>query len=424
MVKSEAILSRSFALLLLSLSCAHAGQAPEAVYNWRGDGLGRYPDATPPLEWDGETKKNILWRVKVGSNPFSSPAIAGGKVFVISKPAQLVCVDAETGRLLWEQPSTFAELPKPAEEQPARGAAGNVASTPASDGQFVYVVFGCGIVACYDMQGQRRWIEHFALPPPSEYGRSASPVLAGGRLLVCIGHLMALDPKTGKVLWRSEKVPETHGTPLAAKIGGADLVLAPSGYVARLADGAVLAETMEIKYTSPIVNGSVAYLISNNCAAFDLSGMGFQPMNTGKMPVPQAGKPQLKQLWKMDFEGLFYGSAVYDNGLIFAASNEGKFHIIDAKDGSIVATKDLEIPTRGSPPGMPHANVYPSLTLAGKWLYVSNDAGDTLVLEPGREYKVLKHNDLGEGSGGTPVFVGKRVYARGGANLYCIGEKP
>ena len=400
-----------FGIWCLVCLAASGGEPPAAVSGFRGDGLGRYPDATPPVEWDGETKKNILWSVKVGANPFSSPAVAAGKVFVVTKPSQLICVDAETGKLLWEKSNTFADLPKPAEEQPARGAAGNVAATPASDGQFVYALFGCGLVACYDMHGQRRWIESFAQPPLSEYGRSGSPVLASGKLLVCFGHLIALDPATGKVLWQNEKVPETHGTPLVAKVGSLDVVLTTSGHVVRLADGALLGETIEMKYTSPIVHGSVVYLISNKSAAFEMAA---QPEN----------KLQLKKLWENDFEGLFYGSAVCNDGLIFAANNEGQFHILDAKDGKALAIKELEIPTRGSPPGRPQANVYPSLALAGKYLYLSNDAGDTLVLEPGREYKELKHNDLGEGSGGTPVFVGKRMYVRGGANLYCIESRP
>ncbi|MCY3020822.1 MAG: PQQ-binding-like beta-propeller repeat protein [Planctomycetota bacterium] len=400
--------------LLLAAFCplpfALAGEVPAAPCGFRGDGSGRYPDATPPIEWDGETKKNILWSVKVGPNPFSSPAVAGGKVFVISKPAQLVCVDAEAGKVLWEKSNTFADLPTPTQEKPARGSAGNVASTPVTDGHYVYVVFGCGIVACYDLQGQRRWIQFFDQPPLSEYGRSASPVLAAGKLLVCLNHLLALDPNTGNVLWHSRKVPEVHGTPLVTKAGGVDVVLSPAGYVARLSDGALLAEMLDMKYTSPIVSGPVVYLASNASAAFEL-------------PAQAADKLALKQLWKAEFEGLFYSSAVYDNGLIYVASNEGKFHILDPKSGKSLMTRDLEMPTQGSPPGSPHANVYPSIALAGKYLFLSNDAGDTLVLEPGTEGKVLKHNELPDGSGGTPVFVGKRMYIRGGQNLYCIGEK-
>jgi len=389
---------------------ARAGDAPAAWSGFRGDGLGRYPDATPPLEWDGETKKNILWCVPVGANPFSSPTLAGGRVFLISEPAQLVCVDAETGKVLWEKSNGFADLPAATEEKPARGSAGNVASTPASDGQFVYAVFGCGIVACYDREGQRRWIQYFDLPQATEFGRSASPALAEGKVLISTNHLAALDAATGKVLWHNEKVPEAHGTPYVTKIGGVSVVLAPSGHVVRLADGALLGSLPALKYLSYFVQDSVVYLSGEVSGAFELPA--------------QAGESlQFKPRWKSDFEGLFYGSGVCHDGLLYTVCNKGRFRILDAKSGELLATKVLEIPSAGSRAGMPRANIYPSITLAGKHLFVSNDRGDTLVLEPGREYKEVRQNQLDEGSGGTPVFAGKRIYVRGGANLYCLGEK-
>jgi hypothetical protein len=31
-------------------------------------------------------------------------------------------------------------------------------------------------------------------------------------------------------------------------------------------------------------------------------------------------------------------------------------------------------------------------------------------------------NSLPDGAPGTPVFVGKHIFVRGGENLYCIGE--
>jgi outer membrane protein assembly factor BamB len=398
-------------LTLASLTyAARAGETPAAPRGFRGDGLGCYPDATPPLEWDGETKKNILWCVPVGPNPFSSPTVAGGRVFLISEPAQLVCVDAETGKILWEKPNGFADLPQPTEEKPARGSAGNVASTPASDGQFVYAVFGAGIVACYDRDGQRRWIVYFDLPQATEFGRSASPVLAEGKLLISTDHLAALDAATGKVLWRSEKVPEAHGTPYVTKIGGVMAVLAPSGHVVRLADGAPLGCLPALKYLSYFVHDSVVYLSGEVSGAFEL-------------PARAGDTLELKPLWKSSFEGLFYGSGVCHDGLLYTVCNKGRFRVLDVKSGEVLATQQLEIPSAGSPAGMPRANVYPSITLAGKHLFVSNDRGDTLVLEPGRAYKKVRRNGLDEGSGGTPVFVGRRIYVRGGANLYCLGEK-
>jgi hypothetical protein len=67
--------------------------------------------------------------------------------------------------------------------------------------------------------------------------------------------------------------------------------------------------------------------------------------------------------------------------------------------------------------------MYPSLALAGNLLFVLNDQGDVVVLEPGRQYRELKRNHLADGHGGAPAFDGKYIYLRSGQNLYCIGAK-
>jgi hypothetical protein len=105
-------------------------------------------------------------------------------------------------------------------------------------------------------------------------------------------------------------------------------------------------------------------------------------------------------------------------------SNQGNFYVIDSKDGKILATRELEMLTNPDRPDLKSAaNLYPSLALAGNRLFVLNDLGDALVLEPGREIKELKRNHLGDGHGGNPVFDGKHLYLRSSQNLYCIGEK-
>jgi hypothetical protein len=58
--------------------------------------------------------------------------------------------------------------------------------------------------------------------------------------------------------------------------------------------------------------------------------------------------------------------------------------------------------------------------LAGKHLYLSNDIGQTLVLQPGKEYREVKRNSLDAGAAGSPAFDGKRMFVRGGESLYCI----
>ena len=388
-----------------------APASPQPAVGWRNDGSGRFPLATPPLEWSDT--RNILWTTKIGPNKYSSPIVVDRKIFLVADPALLFCVNAADGKILWQKSNGFADLPDKVTEKQPRGDPGNTTPNPVSDGQFVYAVFGVGIVACYDMKGERQWIQYFNLDPPTEYGRAASPVLAGGKLLVTLSHLIALDPKTGKQLWKNEDVPEVYGTPVAAKIGGVDVVVTPSGQVVRVSDGAILAADLGgLRFASPIVQDGTVYLIQAGSSAQQLSAA-----------ATATDKWQAKQLWDQELEGTFYASAVYDKGLIYAASNQGKFNILDAKDGKILASEDLEIPNASGRPGAGAANMYPSLTLAGNYLFVFNDQGDALVLEPGKEYKDLKRNHLPAGHGGTPAFDGKYIYVRGEENLYCIGEK-
>ena len=80
---------------------------PEQPIGWRGDGTGRYPAATPPLAW-GRTKsgaayttKNFVWSVPLPNNGVSSPVIVGDKIFLTTEVFDLVCLDKQTGRILW-----------------------------------------------------------------------------------------------------------------------------------------------------------------------------------------------------------------------------------------------------------------------------------------------------------------------------------
>ncbi|HVR85438.1 MAG TPA: PQQ-binding-like beta-propeller repeat protein [Planctomycetota bacterium] len=391
-------------------TCAAPGSvSPAPAVGWRNDGSGRYPLAAPPLEWSDT--RNILWTTKIGPNKYSSPIIVDRKVFLVADPAWLFCVNTADGAILWKKSNDFADLPEKVEGKRPPGDAGNTTPTPVSDGQRVYAVFGTGIVACYDLNGERQWIRHFNLKPATEYGRAASPVLAAGKLLVTLSYLLALDPGTGREVWKNPGVPECYGTPVIARIGGVDVAVMPSGQVVRLQDGTILAADLGgLKFASPIVQDETVYLMQAGASA-----QRFSP------DTPDQWKAT--RVWEQELEGTFYASALWDQGLIYAVSNENLFTILDAKDGKILATKELENPDPGGSPAASAPNMYPSLTLAGGHLFVLNDLGDGLVLEPGRQYKELKRNHLAHGHGGTPAFDGRQLYLRAGENLCCIGEK-
>ncbi len=392
-------MSRSIVLAVLWF----AALAPQTrtPQGFRGNGSGCFSEATPPREWSAA--KNVVWTTKIGPNKYSSPVVVDGRVFLVAEPADLFCVDAADGRILWQRSNGFADLPGKIEGKLPKNDAGNTTPTPVSDGRYVYAVFGTGIVACYDFEGRRQWIWYDGPHPAPEYGRTASPALSGDKLLVTLSCLIALDARTGKPIWKNKEILEQYGTPVPTMIAGVDVAVMPSGQVVRVVDGAILAADLGgLLYASPVVEDGIVYRIQAASSA-------------QKLVATASDKWEARQVWEQELEGTFYASAICDRGLIYAVSNEGFFTILDARDGKILDRRELDLSPEGG-------NQYPSLVLAGNHLLIFNDRGDALVLQPGRTYKELARNRLGAGHGSAPAFDGRHIYVRGGQNLYCIGE--
>ena len=385
---------------------------PPKVFGWRGDGTGSFPETDPPTQWDADEDKGIIWETKVGAS-YSSPVVVGDRIFVAAEKDKLLCVDRRNGSVLWEKNNGFAELPedlKVKEKRPPSDC-GFSTPTPVTDGRHIWAVFGTGIVVCYDLDGSRRWVRHFDIPPATEYGRSASPVLVGDKLLLTLGHLLAVDPSTGKLLWEAKEAMAGYGTPAVAKIGDVDVAITPFGSCVRLSDGRMLTEDVSsLDYNSPIVHEGKVYFVGQVAKAVGLREKGGDAI-------------ECKTLWEVELEGEFYASPVYHEGTLYVASNEGKLYALNAKTGETVFGKQLDIPSAAGMMGMEPANIYPSLAVAGGSIFVGNATGDMLVLQPGTECKEVSRNILDDGSAACPVFDGRDLFLRGADMLYKIGRK-
>lgn len=284
---------------------------------------------------------------------------------------------------------------------PDKNSTGGFSSpTPVSDGGRVFVGFGNGLVACYDLEGKRQWIQ-LVEHPTVTYGHGTSPVLVGDKLLVHYADLVALNVKDGSESWRL-KIAPSHGTPIHAKVGTTDVVITPNGQMVRVADGTVLADKLGSSGpNSPILHQGVIYFVRSEARAV-------------KLPADLSAPVKPETLWKgrLTGGGYWFASPICHDGLIYGINALGILSVAEAATGKLVYEKRLPF---GS------GQVYPSIALAGGLLFVSSDEGITLVLEPGREYKELAKNKL-EPFRSTPVFLGKRMYLRGRELLYCIGE--
>jgi outer membrane protein assembly factor BamB len=398
-----------FALSLVFVLLAARAQGQGS--GWRGDGTGQYPRANPPLTWDVAADKNILWRAKVGASQ-STPVFAGDRILLTAEPDRLLAVDRRSGKILWSVENSYAALPssvkRPEKKPPTAEGCGYSTPTPVCDGRCVFVVFGTGIVASYDLDGNRKWIRCLDLTQVTEYGRSASPVLAGGKLLVSLSGLTALDPQTGEVLWDAPKARSAYGTPAVARIGDVDVILTPQGDCVCVADGRILARKLgSANYASPLVSAGAVYFVGTRTVAL-------------RLPEKAGDSLQFQKLWDTDeIEGQVFASPVCHEGLLYCVSNDGVLYVLDVQNGNVVYRKELEIQSASGRIGAP-VGVYPSITLTGKHLLVGNASGEMLVLTPGREYQEIAHNRLDKGAGSSPVADGSLLLLRGGTSLFGL----
>jgi outer membrane protein assembly factor BamB len=149
-------------------------------------------DLQPPTRWNVATGLGVRWFVEVpqvsihggaACDSNSRPTLAGDRLFVLAEPWRLYCLDAASGKILWHRDVPPENGMAPRIDVAIAERFGFTTPTPVTDGKRVWCVFGHGVVACFDRDGQLVWRAPFAVPSEPLSGVVHSPVLAGKRLL-------------------------------------------------------------------------------------------------------------------------------------------------------------------------------------------------------------------------------------------------
>jgi len=253
---------------LLLLLCALAGAASPEWNRFRGpNGSGVADDAPLPAKLGPET--NVLWRTPLPPGS-SSPTLTAERIYLTAYEGDellTIALDRETGREVWRR-----AIERPREER--RHRLNNAASsTPATDGENIYAFFGDFGLVSYDADGEERWRRPLG-PFANLHGMAASPVVAQGRVILCIdqdvdSYLLALESDTGKTSWRTPRPEVVHGfsTPALFQLADAPAqVVVPGSYQLisyALEDGEPLwrvrGVTWQIK-TAAVTDGDTVYM--------------------------------------------------------------------------------------------------------------------------------------------------------------------
>src|SRR5262249_23440215 len=128
------------AFYLLSGVGSSASAAPPAWPQFRGANSAGVAEEDRPLPVEFGPEKNCLWKTPLPVG-HSSPCIWGDRIFLTGYDAaamklETICLDRQTGEVLWRQTAPAEKIEKGHE-------LGNAASsTPAVDADRVYVYFG------------------------------------------------------------------------------------------------------------------------------------------------------------------------------------------------------------------------------------------------------------------------------------------
>jgi outer membrane protein assembly factor BamB len=197
-------------IVLCVFAAASRAQGTQPMFRGGPDHLGVYDSLAPnPL--------SLKWTFKTAGAIVSSPAVAGGVVYVGSADSNLYAVEAATGKLRWKF-----------------DAHGEVTSSPAVADGTVYVVSLDGNLYAVDAAtGKLRWTfatqgEHRftaagilgaipsteIMPDPWDFYLS-SPAIANGTVYFGSGdnRVYAVDAKTGALRWSYRTGDVVHSSP-------------------------------------------------------------------------------------------------------------------------------------------------------------------------------------------------------------------
>jgi outer membrane protein assembly factor BamB len=428
-----------------------------------------------PASWDINKKVNVRWVASLGSQSYGNPVVAGGMVFAgtnnegLRDPKQggdrgvVMAFRESDGEFMWQ--ITHEKLAAGrVNDWPFQG----VASSPLVEGDRVYYVSNRAELICADTQGFRDgendgpykeekltgqfdgdivWkfdmIEEVGSHPHNL--ANSSPVSYGDLIYVCTSNgqdeshvnipspkapsLIAINKKTGKLAWEDNSVSDRilHGqwsTPAIGRIGDVIQVVHGQGdgwvrgYEALTGKklwefdtnpkDSTWPKTRNELISTPVVWENKVY-IANGQDPEHGEGVGhlycLDPTKRGD--ITQSGL-----IWHYDKIRRSISTGAIADGLLYYSDFSGFLHCLDARTGKVQWVHDMFAAVWGSP-----------LVADGK-VYLGDEDGDVVIMQAGKEKKVLGEMNMGSSVYSTPVPANGVLFIMNRNQLYALSATP
>jgi len=464
-------------LFLTWLACPESPGAQAPIYFRSDQGV---PPGVSRLPADLNAADALKWRIPLDSG-HSTPLVAAAKIFATTYNASkgelaTVALRENDGSLAWKRVVSVDKI-----EDFHRQTGNPAPCTPAFDGEHLYVFFGSYGLVCYDLEGKTVWERRMG-PFRDEYGAGSSPVISGERLFLAQDHdidsfLMALDRRSGRVLWRTARpdAVRSYSTPALWKHNGREELLVAGAL--ELASynpesGAKLWSIYglaRIVIPTPIPVGDTIYMASwapggdassrisldswtNALAKWDRNHDG--KLTRGEIAdanvLDRFFRMDLNQSGDLDQQEWERHANVFrraENALlaIKPSSDSGELSAADikwryargvpyvatplvvngavwmVKDGGLVTKLDASTGRVLSEARLPAVgSYYASPVSADEKVYFAGEQGTVSVVASGPEWKVISSRNFHEKIYASPVLKENRVFIRTEKALYCF----
>jgi len=408
---------RSPFVLLCALAALPSTVATQDWPDFRGPaGQGHSAARNLPLVWS-ETE-NIRWKVPVAGSGWSTPVIAGGRIWVTlatdGRDASLraLAFDVETGKELvntevFRVRGSGAINPK------------NNRASPSAvvEDERVYVHFGAEGTAALSTTGAVLWKARF--PYESQHGAGGSPVLYGDLLIFsCDGgdaaFVIALDKYTGKVRWKtSRRFPwaQAYSTPLVirsiatARAGGRDQIVSVGAFRAAAYDPATGKEIWRVSYDGGFSN--VPRPVHGHGLVYIATGFQ-QPSLIAVRPDGSGDVTNTHIAWTLRRAAPLTPSPILVDESLYLVNDAGIASCVNAKTGELHWQQRLGGTFSASP------------IFADGRIYFLSEQGTTTVIAPGNEFRLLAKNSLDGATLASMAVSAESIFIRSQTHLYRI----
>jgi outer membrane protein assembly factor BamB len=376
-------------------------------------GQGHSSERGVPLEW-GESR-NVLWKTPVPGLGWSSPVVAGGRVWLTTATKErgaslrVLAFDVETGREV-----VNAEVFRTRSAEPTNPKNSLASPTPIVEPDRVYVHFGAEGTAALTTTGEVVWKTR--LPYESQHGNGGSPVLYNDMLIVsCDGSdeafVVALDKHTGKVRWKTRRRQpwdQAYSTPLVIRVGEQDQVISAGAYRAGAYDPVSGKELWRVSYNDgfsnvprPVFGHGLVYIAT-----------GFQqPTLLAVRPEGNGDVTKTHVAWTLRRGAPLTPSPLIVGDELYIVNDTGIASCLDAVTGATHWQARLG------------GNFSASPVFADGRIYFLSEEGVATVIAPGKEFRKLATNQLDGATLASMAVSGGSIFVRAGNHLYRIGVR-